>query len=272
MIEPYMPQAAARIASFFGLSIGPRGLGWNDLGRDKGLREVVKSEVLFAKLEDDLVNELRERYSGTQKEREERAPAGAKKPVRDSEAESAPVLSPEETAKRFAAVLDLRVAEIVKVEKHPNAEKLYIETLDIAGEERVIVSGLVPFYSEEELLHKRVIVAYNLKAAKLRGVVSRGMLLAAGDHNGPDGAERCEVLDAPGIATGTRVVLEGAAPETSGSDSGCTEGQAPAEITVDTFFSVPLRAVNGIACAVGRALTLDGKPVRTSVIVDGEIH
>ncbi|MDR1428922.1 MAG: methionine--tRNA ligase [Spirochaetaceae bacterium] len=247
MIEPYMPQSAARIASFFGLSIGgPHGLSWKDLGTDKGLREVVKSEVLFAKLEDDHINELRERYSGTQKERQERSGA------------------PDETAERFAALLDLRVAEIVKIEKHPNAEKLYIETLDIAGEERVIVSGLVPFYSEEELLHKRVIVAYNLKPAKLRGVISQGMLLAAEDHEGPDGAERCEVLDASGIPTGTRVVLEG---RTSGTSPGCS-----GEITVDKFFSVPLKTSRGIVNAAGRALTLDGKPVRTSVISDGEIH
>jgi methionyl-tRNA synthetase len=287
MIEPYMPQAAARIASFFGLSIGPRALTWDDLGKSKGLHKVVKSEVLFAKLEDDRINELREQYSGTQKERSERAasdnvkaPAGAAeqnapKAAKQNNApretakqnsaaraeKSAAPLSPEEAVERFSAALDLRVAEIVKVEKHPNAEKLYIETLDIAGEERVIVSGLVPHYKEEELLHKHIIVAYNLRPAKLRGVMSQGMLLAAEDHNGPSGAERCEVLDVAGIPTGTRVVLEGTSP-----------GAPPSEITVDTFFSVPLRTVNGIVSVAGRALTLEGKPVRTSVITDGEIH
>jgi methionyl-tRNA synthetase len=252
LIDPYIPGSAEKIAGFLGLELssapGAAGdLNWESLGKPEGLPGTVKSEVLFAKLEDDTVAELREKYSGTQKEREDAA-----KPAESVPAEPAP---PD------FAVLDLRVAEIVKIERHPNADKLYIETLDIAGEERVIVSGLAPFYREEELLHKRIILAYNLKAAKLRGVLSRGMLLAAEDHQGPEGAERCEVLDAPGVPTGTRVTLDGAEP-----------GPAPAEITVDTFFSVPLRTVNGVVTAEGGTLTLAGKPLTTALIRDGEIH
>jgi methionyl-tRNA synthetase len=125
----------------------------------------------------------------------------------------------------------------------------------------VIVSGLVPFYTEEELLGKHIIVAFNLKAAKLRGVMSKGMLLAASDHNGPDGAERCEVLDAADIPTGTRVALEGA-----------VAGTVPAEITIDEFFAIPLEVKNHTVCVGGKALTLNGKPVMTKLIRDGEVH
>ncbi|MDR1929974.1 MAG: methionine--tRNA ligase [Treponema sp.] len=261
LIEPYMPESAGRLAAFFGLAFtassgssggnaassgNSGGLNWGTLGTlvsgggDPALPGTVKSEVLFARLEDETIAELRERYSGSQKERS------------DKQAE---------LAAAFGKTLDLRVAEIVKIERHPNAEKLYVETLDIAGEERVIVSGLVPFYKEEELLNKRIIVAYNLKAAKLRGVESRGMLLAAGDRKGPGGAERCEVLDASGIPTGTQVILEGT-----------ERGTPPEEITIDAFLSVPLEAKNGIVCAGGRALTLNGEPLRTAVISSGEIH
>jgi methionyl-tRNA synthetase len=256
MIEPYMPQASAKIASFFGLSSGRsrpggKGLSWEDIGRDRGLKEVVSSEVLFQKLEDDLVGELRERYSGNQKEREARKDTGLK---------PAPV--PEEGADiRFAKTLDLRVAKIVKIERHPQADKLYIETLEIAGEERIIVSGLVPHYKEEELLGKHIILAYNLKAAKLRGVESRGMLLAASDKGGEGGAERVEVLDAGTVPTGTRVQIEG--PET---------GEIPGEITIDTFFTIPLEVRDHRVMAGGRALTLEGTPLSTRCISSGEVH
>jgi methionyl-tRNA synthetase len=180
--------------------------------------------------------------------------------------------TPEEIVRDFPATMDLRVAKIVKIERHPKADKLYIETLEIANtegvlEERVIVSGLVPFYKEEELLNKHIIVAYNLKPAKLRGVESRGMLLAASDHNGPlneqgVAAERVEVLDAGDIPTGTRVTLDGAVvPET-----------APAEIDIDTFFSIPIAVKDNTVEAGGKAFTLKGAPIRTKVITDGEVH
>ena len=75
---------------------------------------------------------------------------------------------------------DLRVGVIKKVEDHPNADRLYILTVDV-GEERRLVAGLKDFYTKEELVGKRVIVVKNLKKKKIRGVVSEGMLLAADD-------------------------------------------------------------------------------------------
>ena len=262
MLHPFMPQAAEQIASFFGLSFGPglvytKGegrLSWDDLGKLGGLEKVVTCEVLFSKLEDEKISELRQKFSGSQKER-----AG------EAEAETETVDS------RFAKTVDLRVAKIVKIERHPKADKLYIETLEIAGadgavEERVIVSGLVPFYREEELLGKHIIVAYNLKAAKLRGVESRGMLLAASGRGGPpgeDGAptEQVEVLDAGDIPPGTRVTLEG-----------LDAGEPPAEIDIETFFSIPIEVVDNTVMIGGRAMTLGGKPVTTSVISRGGVH
>jgi methionyl-tRNA synthetase len=267
LVEPYMPQAAAKIASFFGLEAGEgAALSWKDIGRAEGIAANVeiKSEVLFSKLEDELVETLRERYSGSQKDRQE--VERKKMATENSGTAEAPKSVPP-----FAAVLDLRAAKIEKIERHPKADKLYIINLEIGEgvsgvrEERTIVSGLVPFYKEEELLGKQIIVAYNLKPAKLRGIESKGMLLAAGDHKGagPDGqiAERCEVLDAGGVPTGTRLLPEGeeAVP-------------APAEIDIDAFFSHPI-AVNQFAVqSGGKNLCLAGKPVRTSIIPEGEVH
>ncbi|MDR0584121.1 MAG: methionine--tRNA ligase [Treponema sp.] len=266
LVEPYMPQAAARIASFFGLKPqeGISDLAWKDIGRAEGIAPdaEIKSEVLFAKLEDGLVETLRERYSGSQKDRQEEE----RKKEEAENGEAAP-----KSALPFAAVLDLRVAKIEKIGRHPGADKLYIINLEIGEgssgvrEERTIVSGLVPFYTEEELLGKRIIVAYNLKPAKLRGIESKGMLLAAGDNKGalPDGqnAERCEVLDAGGVPTGTRLLPEGeeAVP-------------APAEIDIDTFFSHSIRVDQFAVQSGGKNLCLAGKPVRTSIIPEGEVH
>jgi len=75
--------------------------------------------------------------------------------------------------------LDLRVALITSIEDHPNANKLYVMKVDIGGEERQLVAGLKPYYPREKLLGKRIIVVVNLAPAVLRGVESRGMLLAA---------------------------------------------------------------------------------------------
>jgi methionyl-tRNA synthetase len=76
--------------------------------------------------------------------------------------------------------LDLRVGQIIDIKQHPNAEKLYIETIDL-GEKygtRQIISGLKDFYTTDELINKKVIVIANLKPAKLRGEMSQGMILA----------------------------------------------------------------------------------------------
>ena len=80
--------------------------------------------------------------------------------------------------------VELKVGQIKKVERVENADKLYKLQVDVGEEKlRTIVSGLVKYYSEEELINKQVVVVTNLKPAKLRGIMSEGMLLAAGDND-----------------------------------------------------------------------------------------
>ncbi len=74
--------------------------------------------------------------------------------------------------------LDLKIAKIENIKDHPEADKLYILDIDV-GEKRQLVAGLKEYYSKEELEGKNIIVVANLKPAKLRGVLSQGMLLAA---------------------------------------------------------------------------------------------
>ncbi len=75
----------------------------------------------------------------------------------------------------------LNVGKILEARRVEGTNKLYCLTIDLGTEKRTIVSGLVPYYTEEELINKKVIVVTNLKPAKLRGIDSNGMLLAAGD-------------------------------------------------------------------------------------------
>ena len=79
--------------------------------------------------------------------------------------------------------LDLRVAEIIDAKPHPNADKLFVLDIDVGGEKRQIVAGIRSAYKAEELKGKKIIVVANLEPAKLRGVESQGMLLAAGKDN-----------------------------------------------------------------------------------------
>ncbi len=75
--------------------------------------------------------------------------------------------------------LGLRIGEIVGVEDHPNADKLYVLKVKLGEEERQLVAGIKKYYSPEALLGKKIVVITNLKPAVIRGVESQGMLLAA---------------------------------------------------------------------------------------------
>ncbi len=77
--------------------------------------------------------------------------------------------------------LELKVATIKKAEPHPNADKLLVLQIDLGSEERQIVAGIKTHYKAEELIGKQIVIVANLETAKLRGVESQGMLLAASD-------------------------------------------------------------------------------------------
>ena len=269
MIHPFMPAAADKLASFFGKTVGPGGLSWSDVGGFGDLTTVGAPVVLFSKLEDDRVAELRERYSGTQKERADRDLPTATPPIHAPTA----VISPKPLPfaelpieERYEKLIDLRVAKIIRIERHAKADKLYVETLDDgSGVERVIVSGLVPFYKEEELLGKSIVIVNNLKPARIRGIESRGMLLAASrrvvGEGGESVKEAVEVLDAGDAAPGTRIVLEGRG----------TQSAALPEIDADTFFSVPITAKNGHPLVGATNLLVDGRPFSLLRVSEGEV-
>ncbi len=79
--------------------------------------------------------------------------------------------------------MDFRVAEVLDVQDHPDADKLYVLKVKIGEEERTIVAGIRNYYSKKDLIGKKIVVFTNLKPVILRGVKSEGMLLAASDKN-----------------------------------------------------------------------------------------
>jgi len=97
--------------------------------------------------------------------------------------------------------LNMKVGKIVSVEKHPDADTLYVEQVDV-GEERhrQVVSGLVKSYTLEEMQGRVGIFLLNLKPAKMRGVLSEGMIMCA---SSPEKVETLQVP--PGAAIGDRV-------------------------------------------------------------------
>jgi methionyl-tRNA synthetase len=81
--------------------------------------------------------------------------------------------------------LDLRVAKILDVKDHPNADKLYMIHIDVGVlGKRVLVAGMKPYYSPDEMKEKKIVIVANLEPAKIRGIKSIGMLLAAEDTKG----------------------------------------------------------------------------------------
>lgn len=103
--------------------------------------------------------------------------------------------------------LDIRVGRIVDVSRHPDADGLYVEKIDLGEEEpRTVVSGLVNFVPIEEMQNRDVVVLCNLKPAKMRGIESKGMVLCAS----VDEPKQVEPLSVPeGSKAGDRIVVEG---------------------------------------------------------------
>ena len=159
---------------------------------------------------------------------------------------------------RFRSRMTLRVGRITAVERHPKADKLYVETVDLGGEVRQIVSGLVPYYEAHELEGRNVILVTNLQAARLRGVESQGMLLAA------EQGETVEVLFADDAQPGEPVRLAGDPAEGPGLE-------AP-EIDIDEFASIPITVRGGRVQVDGTDLVCAGRPVETVEVDVGEVH
>lgn len=156
--------------------------------------------------------------------------------------------------------LDIRIGQIVFIDDHPDAEKLYQMRVSIGDGERQIVAGLKAYYTKEEMLNRKVLVLCNLKPAKLRGIMSEGMLLAADDEE-LGGSTVLLLKPSQDVPNGTRMH--------SGLE--CRESR----IEYKDFLNVRLK----VSSASGGKFNLDGQkaldlpadaPSRVTAIVDGE--
>ena len=101
------------------------------------------------------------------------------------------------------ARLEMRTGKIVAVKRHENADKLYIVQIDVGGRTLQTVTSLVPYYTQDELMGKQVVVLCNLEKAKMRGEVSECMLLCAETE---DGSESVLLTAERAMPAGVRIV------------------------------------------------------------------
>ncbi|KAI6122500.1 hypothetical protein EDD16DRAFT_1477244 [Pisolithus croceorrhizus] len=124
---------------------------------------------------------------------------------------TAPAKKPaEDDGEPVPSMIDMRVGHIVDVKKHPDADSLYIEQIDL-GEEtgpRTVVSGLVNYIPIERMRDKYLVAICNLKPANMRGVKSFAMVLAATSKDGKEGGIEL-IQPPPGAKPGDRVYFEG---------------------------------------------------------------
>ncbi|XP_008938019.1 PREDICTED: tyrosine--tRNA ligase, cytoplasmic, partial [Merops nubicus] len=98
--------------------------------------------------------------------------------------------------------LDIRVGKVISVEKHPDADNLYVEKIDVGEPEpRTVVSGLVQFVPREQLQDRLVVLLCNMKPKAMRGVESQGMVLCASSVGEPKPPAGC--------SAGERIYVEG---------------------------------------------------------------
>ncbi|ACX72675.1 methionyl-tRNA synthetase [Methanocaldococcus vulcanius M7] len=160
LLYPYMPKKALALLELMNeeLDLNLRG------------NELKKPKIIFKKVEDRKIEEMKKKlYKNDKNENNNKTAEGEKM---------------EQIDITYLEKIDLRVGEVVEAEDIPKSKKLLKLIVDLGDEKRQIVSGIKDYYKPEELVGKKVIVVCNLKPAKLCGVLSEGMILAAEDDKG----------------------------------------------------------------------------------------
>ena len=163
--------------SFEGLS-----LSWNDLFSARILpagQEIGQAQLLFEKIEDEMIAPQIERLEAIRKAREEAEAAAAA-------AEAAAKVEPQKAECSFEDFekMDIRTATVLEAERVPKTDKLLKLTIDTGIDTRTIVSGIAEYYSPEEMVGKQICILANLAPRKIRGIESKGMILMARQGDG----------------------------------------------------------------------------------------
>ena len=203
LITPFMPRTPARIFEQLGVT-DPAQTGWDSVAKFGGLAAgtvVHKGAALFPRI--DIPKEMEALAALNPKKDEASAAQPEQKAEKKPEAPKA-----EEKANEALIDIDtfakvkLKVAKVIAAEAVKKSNKLLKLTVKCGDETRTVVSGISTHYSPEEMVGKTVVLVANLKPAKLKGIVSEGMLLAAADDE--KGTLRLLTVDGD-IADGTEI-------------------------------------------------------------------
>lgn len=173
MIEPFIPTTARRIWAQLNLPQNFDEIRISDIegwGKTPVGIQINKPEQLFPRIE---IEEEKPEAKKEVKENKKAKKEEQKAPEKAKENEDG-MIGIEDFSK-----IDLRVVEILAAEPVPKTDKLMKIQVSLGNEERTVVSGIAKHYKPEDLIGKHVVLVANLKPAKLRGVMSHGMLLAA---------------------------------------------------------------------------------------------
>lgn len=183
LLTPFLPQTPSKIYKSFPFDESQKTLdSLKTFGSKKtaGVK-VEQNEALYARLDVQKVLKEMETLAAANKEKSNADinPDGADKDAEKAKMEGITDIN-QISIEDFAKV-ELKVGEIITAEKVENADKLLKFSVKVGEETRTIVSGIAKYYSPEELIGKEVVVVANLKPAKLKGIMSEGMLLCAVD-------------------------------------------------------------------------------------------
>ena len=161
-----------------GVSYDGLTLSWDDLGKGSVLpagHQLNPATLLFAKIEDEVVDAQIARLETIRAEREAAAKAA-----------EAAVVTPQKEECTFDDFqkMDIRTATVLEAERVPKTDKLLKLTIDTGIDKRVIVSGIAEQYSPEEMVGKQICILANLAPRKIRGIESKGMILMARQNDG----------------------------------------------------------------------------------------
>lgn len=177
---PFIPFSSEKLLGMLNLSKDV--LTWETLAKGDILQpghKLNKAELLFTKVEDEVIDAQLQRLENIRKENAERAAKEQPKPA------AAP--QKEECTFEDFEKMDIRTATVLEAERVPKTEKLLKLTIDTGIDTRVIVSGIAEYYTPEQMIGKQICILANLAPRKIRGIESKGMILMAKE---PDGAMR----------------------------------------------------------------------------------
>ncbi|WFA08502.1 methionine--tRNA ligase [Tissierella sp. Yu-01] len=189
LIKPFMEKTSDEIRRQLGIQVEANWQDakvWNPDVANIVDNKVEKGNIIFPRL--DVQKELVRLNEANQKLIDSRTNNSEKK--EDKVEENKEVKEQEVIEEVEEITIDdfdkvkLKLAKVINCEDHPKADKLLVLTLKLGEETRTVVSGIKKYYSAEDLIGKKVVVVTNLKPVKLRGIESRGMVLAAEDDEG----------------------------------------------------------------------------------------